>query len=179
MRVRTAASYMIHDFSKIAILGWGKYKVYYRSKFYTRDHKNIYCELENCLLLIRIEFKLICGTFLRYKQIFGEKLPLVKIRENKLFRHRPEAIGRPVIHTHHIYMNEHIFFWVLRAQIIRICVEMKFEDSLPLLAHFQCGCPEENAEKPKIEISVSQHLIITDIHNLSLDICFWGWQIQW
>ena len=48
----------------------------------------------------------------------------------------------------------------------------KFEDSLPLLVHFQNGCPEENAEKPKIEISVSQHLIITDIYNLSLDICF-------
>ena len=31
---------------------------------------------------------------------------------------------------------------------------MKFEDSLPLLAHFQNGCPEENAEKPKKEISV-------------------------
>ena len=46
----------------------------------------------------------------------------------------------------------------------------KFEDSLPLLAHFQNGCPEENAEKPKIEISVSQHLIIIDIHNLSLYI---------
>ena len=44
----------------------------------------------------------------------------------KLFKHRPEVIGRPVIHTHHIYMNEHIFFWMLRAQIIRICnVEMK------------------------------------------------------
>ena len=54
------------------------------------------------------------------------KLPRVKIQENKLFMHRPEAIGRPVIHTHYIYMNEHIFFWMLRAQIIRICnVEMK------------------------------------------------------
>ena len=50
----------------------------------------------------------------------------MKIRVNKLFRHRPDAIGRPVIHTHHIYMNEHIFFWMLGAQIIRICnVEMK------------------------------------------------------
>ena len=47
----------------------------------------------------------------------------------------------------------------------------KFEDSLPFLAHFQNGFPDENAEK-KIEISVSQHLIITDIHNLSLDICY-------
>ena len=73
-----------------------------------------------------IQFKLICGTFLRYKQIYGEKLPLVKIRENKLFGHRPEAIGRPVADTHHIYKNEHIPFWMLRAQIIRICnVEMK------------------------------------------------------
>ena len=63
---------------------------------------------------------------MRYEQIYGEKLPLVKTRENKLFRHRPEAIDRPVIHTHHIYMNEHIFFWMLRAQIIRICnVEVK------------------------------------------------------
>ena len=160
--------------------GGGKCKVYYRREFYTRDHKNNYCELEYCLLLICIQFKLICGTFLRYKQIYGEKLPLEKIRENKLFRHRPEAIGRPVIDISHIYMNEHIFFWMLRAQIIRICnVEMKFEDSLPLLAHFQNGCREENAEKPKIEISVSQHLIITDIHNLSLHICFWGWKIRW
>ena len=27
---------------------------------------------------------------------------------------------------------------------------MKFEDSLPLLAHFQNGCPEENAERPQL-----------------------------
>ena len=48
--------------------------------------------------------------------------------------------------------------------MIGICnVEMKFEDSIPLLAHFQNSCPEENADKPKIEISVSQHLIITDM----------------
>ena len=32
-----------------------------------------------------------------------------------------QKLGRPVIHTHHIYMNEHIFFWMLRTQIIRIC----------------------------------------------------------
>ena len=101
-------------------------------KFITEENsilvttKNNYCELENCLLLICIQFKLICGTFLRYKQIYGEKLPLVKIRENKLFRHRQGAIGRPHIHTHHIHMNEHIFFAMLRAQIIGICnVEMK------------------------------------------------------
>ena len=88
--------------------------------------QNNFSELENCLLLICIQFKLICGTFLRCKQIYGEELPLVKIQEIKLFRHRPEAIDRPVIHTHHIYMNEHIFFWMLRAQIIWICnVEMK------------------------------------------------------
>ena len=103
-----------------------KCKVYYGREFYTRDHKNNYCELENCLLIC-IRFKLICGTFWRYKQIKnGEKLPHAKIRENKLFRHMPEAIGRPVIHTHHIYMNEHIFFGMLRAHIIRICnAEMK------------------------------------------------------
>ena len=106
--------------------GGGECNVYCRREFHTRDHKNNYCQLKNWPLLSCIQFKLICGTSLRYKQIYGEKLPLVKIRENKLFRHRSEAIGRPVIHTHHIYMNEHIFFWMLRAQIIRICnVEMK------------------------------------------------------
>ena len=57
----------------------------------------------------------------RHLGVCGEKLPLVKIREDKLFRHRPETIDRPVIHTHHIYMKEHIFFWMRRAQIIRIC----------------------------------------------------------
>ena len=57
--------------------------------------------------------------------------------------------------------------------MIRICnVEMKLEDSLPLLAHSQNGCPEENPKKTKIKISVSQHLIITDIHKFSPDICF-------
>ena len=117
---------------KIAILGRGKCKVYYSRELYTRDHKKNYCELENCLLLICIQFKLICGTFVRYKQIYGEKLPLVKIRENKQFRHRPETIGMPVIHTHHIYMNEHIFTWMLRAQMIRICnVEMKISGFTP------------------------------------------------
>ena len=90
-----------------------------------------------------------------------------------------QKLGRRVIHTHHIYMYEHIFFGMLRAQIIRLMLlRWKFEDALPLLAHFQNGCPEENAEKPKIEISVSQNLIITDIHNIPLDICFWGWQIR-
>ena len=109
------------------------------------------------------------------------KLPLVKIRENNLFKHRPEAIGRPVIHTHHIYMNENMFFWMLRAQIIRICnVEMKIWGFTPSSGAFSKWLSrKKNTENPKIEISVSQHLIITDIHNLSLDICFWGWQIQW
>ena len=37
-----------------------------------------------------------------------------------------QKLGRPLIHTHHIYMNDHIFFWVLWVQIISICnVEMK------------------------------------------------------
>ena len=70
---------------------------------------------------------------------------------------------------------------MLRAQIIRICnVEMKIWGFTPSYAAFsKSGCPAENGEKPKIEISVSQHLFITDIHNLSLDICFWGCQIRW
>ena len=177
MLVRTAASlwYMISKKKWF----WGEEcKVYYRRQFYTRDHTNNYCELESCLLLICIQFKLICGTFLRYKQIYGEKLPLVKIRENKLFRHRTEPIGRPVIHTHHNYMNEHIFFWMLRVQIIRICnVEMKICGFTPSSGAFSKWLSRRKCRKNKIEISVSQHLIITDIHNLSLDLSFW--QIRW
>ena len=97
--------------------------------------------------------------------IYGEKLPLVKIRENKLFGHRPESIGRPVIHTHHIYMNEHISFWMLGAQMIRICnVEMKIWGFTPSSGAFSKWLSWRKCRKPKIEISVSQHLIITDIH---------------
>ena len=40
--------------------------------------------------------------FLRYKQIYDEKLPLVKIRKNKLFRHNPEA--RHAHHSQPLYM---------------------------------------------------------------------------
>ena len=39
-------------------------------------------------------------------------------------------------------------------------LEWKFEDALPLLAHFLKGCPEKNAEKSKIKISVSYLVII-------------------
>ena len=39
-----------------------------------------------------------------------------------------------------------------------------------LYEYFQNGCPDEFAEKTKIDISVSPHLIITEIHNLSLAI---------
>ena len=97
-----------------------------------------------------LQFKLICGTFFRYKQIYGEKLPLVKIRENKLFRHRPEAISRPVIHTHHIYMIEHMFFWMLRAQIIRICnVEMKIWGFTPSSGAFLKWLSRRKCRKTK------------------------------
>ena len=115
---------------------------------------------------------MICGTFFRYKQIYGENLPLVKIRENKLFRHRPEAIDRPVIHTHHIYMSEHIFFWMLRVQIIRICnVEIKIWGFATSSGAFSKWLSRRKCwKKLKIEISASQHLIITDIYNLSLDM---------
>ena len=88
--------------------------------------------------------------FLRYKQIYGEKLPLVKIRENKLFRHRPKAIGRPVIHTYHIYLNEHIFFWMLRAQIIRTCnVEMKIWGFTPSSGAFSKWLSRRKCRKTK------------------------------
>ena len=180
MLVRTAASY------DTWILRNNDFGVEGNVKFITEENVNSWPQ--KSLQWIRK----LSSTYLHSTQVdmwnrfwdinkyMAKKLPLVKIRENKLFRHRPEAIGRPVIYTHCIYMNEHIIFWMLRAQITRICnVEIIFEYSLPLLTHFQNGCLEKNAENPKIEISVSQHLIITDIQNLSLDICFWGRQIRW
>ena len=88
--------------------------------------------------------------FLRYKQIFDEKLPLVKILENKLFRHRPEAIGRPVIHTRHIHMNENTFFWMLRAQTMRICnVEMKIWGFTPTSDAFSKWLSWRKCKKPR------------------------------
>ena len=38
--------------------------------------------------------------------------------------------------------------------------------------------PWKNAEKWKIRISVTQWLIITDKHNLTINICFCGWKMQ-
>ena len=107
---------------------------------------------------------------LRYKHIYDETLPLVKILENKLFRHRPEA--RQARHAHPSYLYEWTYIFL---NLKSVMLSWKFADALPLLAHFS----KETAEKPKIEISVAQLLIITNIHNLPLDICFWWIQIGW
>ena len=89
----------------------------------------------------------------------------MKIRENKLFRHRPDAIGRPAIHTHHIYMNEHIFFWMLRAPIIRICnVEMKIWGFTPSSGAFSTWLSRRKCRKNKNRnfcISTSNYHIYT------------------
>ena len=48
-----------------------------------------------------------------------------------------QKLGRPVIHTYHIYMNEPMFFWMLKAQIIRICnFEIKFWGCTPSVGAF-------------------------------------------
>ena len=74
----------------------------------------------------------------------------MKIRENKLFRHGSDAIGRPVIHTYHIYMNEHIFFWMLKAQIIRICnVEMNIWGFTPSSGAFSKWLSRRKCRKTK------------------------------
>ena len=71
-------------------------------------------------------------------------------KSGQLFRHRPDALGRPVIHTHHIYMNEHIFFWMLRAQMIRICnVEMKIWGFTPSSGAFSKWLPWGKCRKTK------------------------------
>ena len=85
----------------------------------------------------------------RYKQLHDDKLPLVKIRENKLFRHRPEAIGRPDIHTHHIYMNIY-FSECFRARIIRFCnVEMKIWGFTPSSGAFSKWLSRRKCRKNK------------------------------
>ena len=61
-----------------------------------------------------------------------------------------EAIDRPVIHTHHIYMNEHIFFWMLRALMIRICnVEMKIWGFTPSSGAFSKWLSRRKCRKTK------------------------------
>ena len=109
---------------KIAILGWGNVNISIEEDFILMTTKITAVNWDIFFYLSAFNSSWYEEQFLRYKQIADEKLPLVKILENKLFR--PEAIGRPVIHTHHIHMNEHTFFWMLRAQIMRICnIEMK------------------------------------------------------
>ena len=104
----------------------------------------------------------------------------MKIRENASYSGIDQKLCRPVIHTHHIYMNGHIFFWMLRAQIIRICnIEMKIWGCTPSSRAFSKWLSRRKCRKTQIETSVSQHLIFTNIHNLPLDICFWGWKIRW
>ena len=90
--------------------------------------------------------------FFKYKQLYDEKLPLVKIRENKLFRQMPAA--RQAHHSHppycHIYMCEHIFFWMHRAQIIRICnVKMKIWGCTPSSGPFSKWLSRWKCWKPK------------------------------
>ena len=90
-----------------------------------------------------------------------------------------QKLDRPLIHTHHIYMNEHIFFRMLRAQIIRICnVETTILGCTPSSGAFSNWLSQKMSKKTKIEISVSLHLIIRDRHNLPLYM-FWGWRIRW
>ena len=68
---------------------------------------------------------------------------------------------------------------MLRAQVIRICnVDIKIWGFTPSSGAFSKWLSPRKCRK-KIEVSVSQHLIITNLHNLSLDIFFWGWQIRW
>ena len=89
---------------KYLFQGRGKCKFFCGSDFCTHDHKNHYSELKNCLLTICIQFKLIYWIILRYKQIHDEKLPLVKIRKKTSYIGIGQKLGRPIIHTHHIWI---------------------------------------------------------------------------
>ena len=84
--------------------------------------------------------------FLRYNQICDEKLPLVKIRENKLFRSCRQAH-----HLHPPYSCDWlIFFWMLRAQIIIICnVEMKIWGFTPSSGAFSKWLSQRKCWKTK------------------------------
>ena len=152
----------------------------YRSEFYTHDHTNHYCELENsllnCLHSIQVD---IWNSFWDINKDMTKSCPLWKSGKTS-YLGIEQKLDRPLIHTHHIYMYEHIFLWMCRAQMIRICdIEIKIWGCTPFSGAFSKWLPwKQNAEKPKIEMSVSQHLIIGDIQNLPLDICFWGWQTR-
>ena len=99
--------------------------------------------------------------FLDINKYMAKSCPSWKSGKNKLFGHRPEAIGRPVMHTHHIYMNEHIFFGMLRAQKIRICnVEMKIWRFTPSSGAFSRWFSQRKCRKNKnrnFYISISNY----------------------
>ena len=61
----------------------GNVNFFYRSEFYTHEHKIHQSEPENYPLTICIKSSWYMERFLKYNQICDEKLPLVKIRKNK------------------------------------------------------------------------------------------------
>ena len=61
----------------------GNVKFFYRSEFYTHEHKIHPSEPENYLLTICIYTKSIYGTVFEIWSIYVEKLPFMKIRKNK------------------------------------------------------------------------------------------------
>ena len=61
-----------------------------------------------------------------------------------------QKLSRSLIHTYHIYMYKFIFFWMLRAQIIRICnCEMKIWGCTPSSGAFSKWLPLKKCQKSK------------------------------
>ena len=79
MQGRTAAPYIMHNFQKLRFWGRGKCKVFYRSEFYTHEHKIHQSEPENNPLTICIKIKLIYWTVFEIKSNLLRK---VAPREN-------------------------------------------------------------------------------------------------
>ena len=69
-----------------------------------------------------------------------------------------QKLGRPVIHNHHIYMNIHIFFWMYKAQMMRICnVQMKIGVYTPFCGAFSKWLSRSKCQKKNIRNSTSNY----------------------
>ena len=106
--------------------GGGMLSFSYRSEFYTHDHKGHYCELEwssNYQHPIHVD---VWKSFWDINNYMTKSCLSWKSGKTS-YSGEGQKLGRPVIHTYHIHMNEHIFVWMLIAQMIRNWnIEMEF-----------------------------------------------------
>ena len=150
MLVRTAASYMMHDFWKIAIWGVGGDVSFLQKRIlYSWPQKSLLWIRKlssNYLHSIQVDMR---NSLWDINKYMTKSCPSWKSGKTS-YSGIGQKLGRPVIHTHHIYMYEHIFFGKLKAQIIRLCnVEMKIWGCTPSSGAFSNWLSRRKCRKTK------------------------------